>query len=509
MKIRKPFLTGFLLASALIGSTLLASGQTPAAKPKMGPTGWVPKSIAYIKASNTNEDNQFGYFVALSGDGTTLAVGSINENSAAKGINGNQNDHSATDAGAVYVYTRKPGGPWAQQAYIKPSNTHQGQQFGNAVALSADGNTLAVGAYLDDSGSKGVNGNQADHSKDGAGAVYLYTRTGAKWSQQAYVKASNPNEGDQFGYSVALNANGSTLAVGAIEEPSKATGVNGDQTDVSAPGTGAVYVYQRTGTTWAQQGYLKPEKQGALFGYGVGVSADGNTVAVGAENEDGNSGAVYAFVRGGATWSEQARMKAANTEGGDSMGWSLGLSADGNTVVAGAIDENSLLTGVPPLTAGGNDNGRNPSTGAAYIFVRTGTTWAPQAWLKAINSRKNDQFGNAIAISGDGNTVAVGSMNADGPGGSTGVNADPTDFAPNDTGSVYVYTRSGTTWTPGAFVKAPNARDSAQFGASVALSNDGKALAVGSIRENSSAKGVNGNQNDQGARDSGAAYVYY
>lgn len=506
---RKPLVGCFLLASVLIGLTFSANGQAPAAKPKMGPTGWAPKSISYIKASNTSADNQFGYFVSLSGDGNTLAVGSINENSAAKGINGNQNDHSLTDAGAVYVYTRKPGGPWVQQAYIKASNTHEGQQFGNAVGLSGDGNTLAVGAYLDDGGAKGVNGNQADHSKDGSGAVYVFIRKGTTWSQQAYVKASNPNEGDQFGYSVALNADGSTLAVGAIEEPSKATGVDGDQTDVSAPGTGAVYVYRRTGTAWAQQGYLKPEKPGALFGYGVGVSADGNTVGVGAENEDNNSGACYAFVRNGAKWSEQARLKAANSEGGDSVGWSLGLSADGNTMVAGAIDENSLLTGVPPLTAGGNDNGRNPSTGAAYIFVRTGTTWAPQAWLKAVNSRKNDQFGMAIALSGDGNTVAVGAMNADGPGGSTGVNADMTDFSPNDTGSVYVYTRSGTTWTPGAFVKAPNARESAEFGASVALSADGKTLAVGSIRENSSAKGINGNQADQGARDSGAAYVYY
>jgi hypothetical protein len=514
MRTRKHLLSGLLLAIAVIGSTLSASAQAPGAnKPpaaaKVGPTGWVPKTLAYIKASNTSEDNQFGYSVSMSADGSTLAAGSVNEGSGSKGINGNQADHSARDSGAVYVYTRRPGAAWMQQAYIKASNPQEGAQFGNAVALSGDGNTLAVAAYLEDSGSTGVNGNQGDHTKDGSGAVYVFTRSGTTWSQQAYVKASNTGEGDQFGYSVALNANGNTLAVGAIEEASRATGVNGNQADDSAAGTGAAYVFARTGAAWSQQAYLKPEATGALMGYGIGVSADGNTVAVGAENDYNNGGAVYAFVRAGTTWSEQARLKSANEEGGDSIGWCVAISADGNTIVAGGIDENSLLTGVPPLTAGGNDNGRSPSTGAAYVFVRNGTAWTPQAWLKATNTRKNDQFGTSISISGDGNTVAVGSPFGDGPGGSTGVNADPTDNSVTDSGSVYVYTRSGTTWTPAAYVKAPNARVNAAFGTSVALNSDGKALAVGSLRENSSAQGVNGNQADTGARDAGAAYLYY
>jgi hypothetical protein len=508
MTIRKS-LCALILVSGLIGLALSVSGQAPTAKPKMGPTGWVPKTITYVKASNTSPDNQFGYFVSMSADGNTLAVGSVNEGSAAKGINGNQNDHSATDAGAVYVYARKPGGPWAQQAYIKASNAREGQQFGNAVALSGDGDTLVVAAFLEDSSSTGINGNQADHAADSSGAVYVYTRSGTTWSQQAYIKASNAGEGDQFGFSVALNGNGSTLAVGAIQEASKATGVNGNQNDRSGPGTGAVYVFTRSGTVWSQQAYLKPEVAGAMFGYGVGLSADGNTAAVGAENEYNNAGAVYAFVRAGTTWSEQARMRAVNGENGDALGWCIAISADGNTIVGGANDEDSLLTGVPPITAGGDDNDSHPSTGAAYVFVRNGTAWTEQAWLKPINSRKNDQFGISIAISGDGNTVAVGSCFADGPGGSTGVNADPTDFSITDTGSAYVYTRSGTTWTPAAFVKAPNAKENAQFGISVALNNDGKTLAVGSLRENSSAKGVNGNQADTSARDAGAVYVYY
>src|SRR3954454_3066442 len=107
------------------------------------------------------------------------------EDSAATGVNGNQADNSADDAGAVYIFVRSGSG-WTQQAYIKASNTQAFDQFGNAVAVSADGNTLAVAAALEASGATGVNGNQNDNSRPQAGAVYIFTRTGATWSQQAY-----------------------------------------------------------------------------------------------------------------------------------------------------------------------------------------------------------------------------------------------------------------------------------------------------------------------------------
>jgi trimeric autotransporter adhesin len=510
MRTRERRSNGFLLALAVIGSTVCAMAQalaqgSGAAPAKMGPTGWVPKSIAYIKASNTTTDNRFGFWVTVSSDGNTMAVGTPFENGGSKGINGNQADHSMVSAGAVYVYTRKPGAAWAPQAYIKASNPHEGAQFGNAVALSGDGNTLAVGSYVEDSSATGINGNQTDHSMDSAGAVYVFTRNGATWSQQAYVKASNTGGSDQFGFSVALSANGNTLAASAIEEASKATGVNGDQTDDSAGGRGAVYMFTRSGTTWSQQAYVKPEATGALFGYQVALSADGNTLAAGASDED--PGTVYVFTRTGTAWSQQGHLNGINGEAGDSMGWSVAISADGNTIATGADDEDSLLTGVPPATAGANDRARDTSAGAAYIFVRTGTTWAQQVWLKAINTRKNDQYGVSITISGDGNTVAVGSHFGAGTGASKGVNGDPSSDDLPGSGSVYVYTRSGTTWTPAAYVKAPNATENAEFGVSVAMNSDGKTLAVGAIKEGSGAKGVNGNQADKSAVDSGAVYV--
>ncbi|HWO19249.1 MAG TPA: DUF4215 domain-containing protein, partial [Kofleriaceae bacterium] len=206
----------------------------------------------YIKASNTGKGDHFGLSVALSADGSTLAVGAFGEDSAASGIGGNQDDNSAERAGAVYVYTWS-GTAWGQQAYIKASNTGEDDHFGVSVALSADGSTLAVGAFGEASAATGIGGNQDDNSAGGAGAVYVFERSGTTWSQQAYVKASNTGAGDCFGGRVALSADGATLAIGAIWESSAARGIGGNQDDNSAGGAGAVYVFERSGTTWSQQ----------------------------------------------------------------------------------------------------------------------------------------------------------------------------------------------------------------------------------------------------------------
>ena len=266
---------------------------------------------AYLKASNTEANDYFGYSVALSGD--TLAVGAQNEGSNATGVNGNQANNSAQSSGAVYVFTRS-GTTWTQQAYLKASNTGVSDQFGGSVALSGD--TLAVGAQYEDSNATGVNGNQANNSANDSGAVYVFTRSGTAWSQQAYLKASNTGADDYFGSSVALS--GDTLAVGAHLEDSNATGVNGNQANNSAGNSGAVYLFTRGGTTWSQQAYLKASNpDGRISGpftfitgdhFGSSVALSGNTLAVGAWQEDSsatgvngnqhgtgaeNSGAVY------------------------------------------------------------------------------------------------------------------------------------------------------------------------------------------------------------------------
>src|SRR5262249_5305932 len=159
------------------------------------------------------------------------AVGANFEASSATGVNGNQADNSAPNSGAVYVFTRTSG-VWTQQAYLKASNAGANQNFGGSVAVGSvavAGDILAVGARLESSSATGVNANQADTSAPNSGAVYVFTRTSGVWTQQAYVKASNTNGGDQFGFSVPLAGN--TLAVGAALEASNATGVNGNQAD--------------------------------------------------------------------------------------------------------------------------------------------------------------------------------------------------------------------------------------------------------------------------------------
>ena len=237
---------------------------------------------AYLKASNTERDDLFGYSVSLSGD--TLAVGARRESSSATGVNGSQSDNSTTRSGAVYIFTRS-GTTWSQQAYLKASNTGAYDEFGSSVSLSGD--TLAVGAVGEASNATGVNGSQSDNSEGASGAVYVFTRTGTTWSQQAYLKASNTVTRDYFGFSVSLS--GDTLAVGAYIESSSATGVNGNQSDNSATRSGAVYIFTRSGTTWSQQAYLKASNTDAGDLFSSSVSLSGDTLAVGAKSEASNA----------------------------------------------------------------------------------------------------------------------------------------------------------------------------------------------------------------------------
>ncbi len=182
-------------------------GSTPPSTPPPPPPP--PPPVAqliqqgYLKASNTGANDTLGYSVALSGD--TLVVGSPQEGSSATGVNGDQANNNAQNSGAVYVFTRTAG-VWSQQAYLKASNTDANDQFGVSVAISGD--TIAVGAQFEDS-----NGSQSDNSAQDSGAVYVFTRAGGAWSQQAYLKGHNTEAGDQFGVSVAVE--GDTLAVGA------------------------------------------------------------------------------------------------------------------------------------------------------------------------------------------------------------------------------------------------------------------------------------------------------
>ncbi|NOZ38015.1 MAG: integrin [Gammaproteobacteria bacterium] len=272
---------------------------------------WLQEQRAQFKASNTQDNDHFGAAISLSADGNTLAVGARDEDSNAMGVDGDDSNNTAANAGAVYVFGNVRSGP-VQQAYIKAGNTGSDDQFGVTVSLSADGNTLAVGANSEDGKTTGVlSGSPALAADDGtantSGAVYVFSRSGTDWSQQAYVKASNTETNDRFGFSVSLSADGNILAIGALFEGSTAIGIGGNESNNDLLNAGAVYLYHRNSVDWSQQAYIKASNTGAedQFSRSVSLSADGNTLAVGARNEtsttigiigeNSNAGAVYMY----------------------------------------------------------------------------------------------------------------------------------------------------------------------------------------------------------------------
>jgi trimeric autotransporter adhesin len=309
------------------------------------------------------------------------------------------------------------------------------------VALSGD--TLVVGAPFEASNATGINGDQLDDSAFGSGAVYVFRWANGGWSQEAYIKASNTDEQDSFGSSVTLS--GDTLVVGAPGENSNATGINGDQSDNSAAGSGAVYVFRRTDGGWSQEEYIKASNTDALDGFGASVALSGDTLVVGAHHEASNatgidgdqsdnsstkSGAVYVFTRTDEVWSQQAYLKASNTGAGDFFGSSVTLSSgdlSGITLAVGAIGEDSGATGVN----GDQFDNSDGNSGAVYVFRRPSgivtqtippstisRDWKQQIYVKASNT--SGHFGSDMALSND--TLVVGASAED-----------------NFTGAVYVY----------------------------------------------------------------------
>jgi hypothetical protein len=417
---------------------------------------------AHIKASNpdgsganaTGAGDQFGYAMAMSGDGNTLAIGAPNESSNATGVDGVQDNNQAPESGAVYVFTRD-GEHWVPQAYLKASNAGAFDQFGFSLSLSHDGNVLAVGAFAEGSASTGVDGDQDDDSARNAGAVYVFTRSGAAWSQQAYLKASNVRRDYDmyFGWSVSLSSDGATLAVGARgEDGDPAAG--GNQSDNSISNAGAVYVFARADASWEQRAYLKAAiaANHDAFGSSLALSADGHTLAVGAYSENGDSsgittpspakfigdsGAVYVFRRFGATWRQDAYIKASIPGVRDTFGWSVALSGDGCRLLVGARHEQSDANGFN----GNEASNLSDKSGASYMYARSNGGWSRKAYIKASNTGVGDEFGISVALSADGGSFAIGAHGEQ--SGAGGINGDQSNDDHPQAGAVYAFATGG------------------------------------------------------------------
>jgi hypothetical protein len=348
-----------------------------------------------------------GSAVAVSGDGNTAVVGGYIDNSS---------------QGAAWVYARVFG-VWSQQGAKLVGTGGSNPQQGTSVAISGSGNTIAVGGPSDGT----------------SGAVWIFERSGLSWTQQGTKLVGTSGVGARQATSVALSADGNTLAIGGKDD-------NALQ--------GAVWVFTRSGGVWSQQG-------GKLVGAGaagdarqgvsVALSADGNTLVFGGSEDSTTHGATWAFTRSGGVWSQQGpKLVGTGAVGGANQGASVAVSADGNTAVVGGPQDNGGL-------------------GALWVFTRSGGVWSQQGGkLVGLGAVGTPVIGGSVAISGDAKTVIAG-----GSGDNGGL------------GAAWAFVRRDGAWIqPDAKLVGTGAIGNAGQGYSVALSENGGTAVMGGWLDN-------------------------
>ncbi len=352
-----------------------------------------------------------GQAVSLSGDGTTAIVGGIYDNG---------------NAGAAWVYTRS-GGDFTQLGTKLVGTGAVGSAFqGVSVSLSDDGNTAMVGGYFDGGG---------------AGAAWVFTRSGGVFTQQGPKVVGTDAVGlaPLQGASVSLSLDGSTAIVGGYGDNDSA---------------GAAWVFTRSAGVWTQQGAKLIGSGSARQGTSVSLSVDGNTAILGGLTDNVQTGAAWVFTRSGGVFTQQgSKLVGAGAAGSASQGVSVSLSADGNTAIVGGYED------------GGN-------AGASWVFTRSGGVWTQQgAKLVGTGAVGAAYQGCSVSLSADGNTALVGGF------GDAG-----------NAGAAWVFTRSGGVWTQqGSKLVGTGAVGQAFQGYSVSLSADGNTALVGGYGDNGSA----------------------
>jgi hypothetical protein len=384
---------------------LLAAGLFPVARAQFIQQG--NKLVGTGSVGSAQE----GVSAALSGNGNTAIIG------------GNTDNNST---GAVWIFTRL-GAAWSQQGNKLVGTGAVGSaRQGISVAISADGNTAIAGGRLDNGG---------------VGAAWVYTQTNGAWSQQGNKLGASDAVGAAYQSTVALSADGNTAIVGGI----------GDSNFV-----GAAWVYTRANGVWSQQGsklvgtgYAGTANQG----FSVALSGDGNTAIVGGEVDNSGVGAAWVYTRANGVWSQQgSKLLGAGSSGVSNQGFSVALSADGNTAVVGAANDNN-------------------SVGAVWVYTRANGVWAQQGNKLVGTGSVGVQYqGSSVALSADGNTVLIGA------------------YGDNSTvGAAWIFTRTGGAWAQqGNKLVGAGAAGTAEQGFSVALSADATTALVGGPTDNNS-----------------------
>ena len=441
-------------------TTLTPTRNTPLTTPTPSGTDTTTPAqstqASQITATDGDTDDEFGYTVAVSGDGSTAIVGASGD----KGPNGNR-------AGSVYVFSAT-GTSWVQEAKLTPGNGQTGDKFGRAVAVSEDGSTTIVGANDDDN----LNG-------ENAGSAYVFSRTDDSWTQEAKLTAGDGGAGDWFGRAVAVASDGETALIGAPFDQQP----NGEH-------AGSAYVFSKTGGSWSQEAKLAAEDGDSNDEYGsaVALSSDGSTALIGAPSDEdpngstaptssqvvdgGPGGSAYVCTRTDGSWSQKAKIAANDGDARDEFGNAVAVS--GTTAVIGAPndeDPNGPSSGI-----GG--------AGSAYVFSGADGSWSQETKLAANDGEPNDRFGESVGISDDASTIIVGAIFDD---TSNGRNA----------GSAYKFSMQSGSWTQDAKLTVNNGESSDLFGGAVAVSATGATVLSGAFIDDT----TNGT-------DTGAAYVF-
>ncbi len=348
---------------------------------------------------------------------------------------GGSEDNSSV--GAVWVFTRTEG-VWSQQGSKLTGTGYSGTSYqGRSLSLSADGNTMAVGGSFDNSA---------------AGAVWIFSRSGSTWSQVGSKLVGTGAIGaSQQGYSVSLSSDGTTLAVGGYIDNSN---------------IGAVWIFTKSGSTWSQQGskLVGTGATGAAKqGISVGLSSDGNTLVFGGRSDNSNVGAVWVFTRSGSTWSQQgSKLVGTDYVGYPIQGCSISLSADGNTLVSGGTSDNTTV-------------------GAAWVFTRTAGVWSQEGPKLVGTGATGDAYRGPVSISDDGNTIILA-----GSEDSSGI------------GAFWIFKKTNGVWVQQGLKLVGSGYQGGSYQGTgyngIAISGDGYTIATGGPYDNS---------------DEGATWVFY
>lgn len=395
------------------------------------PSEWSQSSK--LTANDGDKEDLFGSSVELSGDGTTALVGAREDTT------------EAGDAtGSAYVFSHT-GDSWRQQTKLTPDDGTENASFARSVSITDDGATAAIG---------------------GQGSAYVFERTDDSWGQRAKLTPADTDGAEMdFGVAVDMSADGTTVFVGAQNDDNE----NGDL-------AGSAYVFTRSSGSWSEQTKLLSSDgaAGDGFGIGVGLSDDGTTAIIGASTHDEpngrEAGAAYVFDGAGESWSETAKVSAADGDTSDVFGRSVAISGDGTTAVIGARQDEDPNGGF--------------ASGSAYIFTRSDESWSQQAKVVPEDGNSSAIYGNSVSISSNGTTALIGA-----PG-----QINSTD---ESKGAAYRFERKDGSWSRRQKLLAADGDARDAFGHSVSLS-DGASTAL--IGDQSDA--------DPNGKQAGSAYVF-